>query len=121
MTVPATLHAGGFAGIRGRVSFYRRFGRPTNLEAGDRLSLDFNEVNGRGEVWLNGDKLGPLQVAGSFDVTGMLNERNQMEVILECASDLCGIIGAVSLVIESLTLPPAPASRSSPSSEASSG
>jgi hypothetical protein len=121
MTLPATIQAGGFAGVRGRVSFYRRFGRPTNLEAGDRLSLDFNEVRGVAEVRLNGDVLGPLHVAGSFDVTGMLNERNQVEVILECANDECGIVGDVTLVIETLTPPPAPTSQSSPSNESSSG
>jgi hypothetical protein len=120
MTIPATLRAGGFVGASGRVSFYRRFGRPTNLEAGDRLSLDFNEVCGAAEVWLNGEVLGPLQLAGSFDVTGRLNERNQLEVIVECNSDECGIVGDVTLVIEALTPPPAPTSQSSPSNESSS-
>ena len=100
MTVPAMLGAAGFAGVRGPVSFYRRFGRPTNLEAGDRLSLDFNEVRGAAEVWLNGRMLGTLNIAGSFDISGSLNHRNQLEVIVACARDECGIVGDVTLVIE---------------------
>ena len=101
MSVPGMLRAGGFVGVAGPVSFYRRFGRPTNLDAKDRLSLDFHEVIGAAEVWLNGHRLGQCNGAGVFDVTGTLMERNQLEVIVDCDDDACGIVGDVSLMIES--------------------
>jgi hypothetical protein len=60
MTVPGTLRAGGWPGYVGPVSFYRRFGRPSNLGTGDRVRLAFAGVKGRAEVLLNGERVGEV-------------------------------------------------------------
>ena len=99
MTMPGTLRDGGWTGFAGRVSFYRRFGRPSNLTDRDTVRLVFEGTVGPAEARLNEEKLGQLNGAGAFDVTGRLTERNSLEVILEAADDGCGLIGEVRLEI----------------------
>jgi hypothetical protein len=99
MTVPGTLVAGGWAGYSGTVSFYRRFGKPSNLGTADRVRLAFDRVTGAAEVSLNGEPLGPLSESGTFDVTDRLYERNALEVVVEATDDGCGIVGDVAVEI----------------------
>jgi hypothetical protein len=100
MTIPGTLRAGGWPGYTGAVSFYRRFGRPTNLETGDRLRLAFTGVTGQAQIKLNGDALGTVTGNGTIDVTHRLRERNELEVVVDAKNDRCGITSDVFLVIE---------------------
>lgn len=99
MTIPGTLRDGGWPGYVGPVSFYRRFGKPSNLGTDDRVRLAFERVTGSAEVFLNGESLGPLDVAGTFDVAERLRERNEVEVRVQAAGDESGIVGAVALEI----------------------
>src|SRR5262249_19649058 len=69
MTVPGTLRNGGWAGFAGRVSFYRRFGRPSNLSPGETVRLVFEHVVGPTGVRLNEEVLARLTGSGSYDVT----------------------------------------------------
>ena len=100
MTVPGALRDADWAGYVGPVSFYRRFGRPTNLETGDRVRLAFECVTGPAEVYVNGERVGELAEAGSFDVTDRLRERNRLEVVVMATNDECGIVGEVTLEID---------------------
>jgi hypothetical protein len=99
MTIPGTLRDGGWAGFAGRVSFYRRFGRPSNLGPKESVWLVFERVVGRAEIRLNDEDLGPVDGAGSFEVTGRLAARNSLEVIVEATDDGCGIADEVVLEI----------------------
>jgi Glycosyl hydrolase 2 galactose-binding domain-like len=99
MTVPGTLRAGGWPGYVGPVSFYRRFGRPSNLGTGDRVRLAFAGVTGRAEVLLNGERVGEVAGAGVVDVTDRLRERNELEVVVAAADEGCGIVGDVVIEI----------------------
>lgn len=99
MIVPGTLRDGGWPGYVGPVSFYRRFGRPTNLGTGDRVRLAFEGVTGAAEVYLNGERVGGLTGAGSFDVTEQLRERNELEVVVAATDDQGGIVGEVVIEI----------------------
>jgi hypothetical protein len=110
MTVPGTLRDGGWEGFAGRVSFYRRFGRPSNLTPAETVRLVFEGIVGPAEVRLNDENLGRIDGTASFDVTKCLAERNTLEVTLDAADDACGIVGEVVIEI----IPSAPASRSSP-------
>lgn len=100
MAVPGTLRAGGWPGYVGPVSFYRRFGKPSNLGTTDRVRLAFERVTGSAGVYLNGEPLGPLAGSGAFDVTGRLRERNELEVRTSAADDGCGIVGDVAIEID---------------------
>ena len=101
MTVPGTLKAGGWPGLTGRVSFYRRFGRPSNLSVGESVWLVFEQVAGPARALLNDEPLGELAGTGQFDVTGRLRPRNTLEVIVDATGDGCGIVGDVGLEIRS--------------------
>src|SRR5262245_56331052 len=83
MTIPGRLRDGGWAGFAGRVSFYRRFGLPSKLGAKETVWLVFGRVVGRAEVHLNDEDLGPVDGAGSFEVTRRLAARNILEVIVK--------------------------------------
>jgi hypothetical protein len=111
MNVPGTLHDAGWAGYIGMVSFYRRFGRPSNLGTGDRVRLAFEGVTGTAEVCLNEEPIGVLAGSGSFDVSGRLRERNMLALVMAAIGDECGIVRDVVLEIEAID--PAPATRSS--------
>ena len=101
MTVPGTLRDVGWAEYFGMVSFYRRFGRPSNLGTGDRVRLAFHGVTGFAEVLLNDERLGDLAGSGSFDVTGRLRERNMLQVVTMATDEEdCGIVGEVVVEIE---------------------
>jgi beta-galactosidase/beta-glucuronidase len=97
MTVPGTLRDGGWPEYVGPVSFYRRFGKPSNLGTGDRVRLAFTGVTGSAEVFLNGEPLGPP--TGAFDVTDRLRGRNELRVLVQAADDGCGITGDVAIEI----------------------
>jgi hypothetical protein len=99
MTLPGTLRDGGWAGFTGRVSFYRRFGRPSNLGPKETVWLVFENVVGRAAVRLNDEDLGPVNGTGSFEVTDRLAARNSLEVIVDATDDRCGIAGQVVLEI----------------------
>lgn len=99
MIVPGTLRDGGWPGYVGPVSFYRRFGKPSNLGTTDRVRLAFERVTGRAEVYLNGEPIGDLAGSGSFDVTGRLRERNILAIEMTAMDDECGIVGDVVLEI----------------------
>jgi hypothetical protein len=103
MTVPGTLRDGGWTGFAGRVSFYRRFGRPSNLAPTEMVRLVFERIVGPAEVRLNDDALGLLAERGSFEITKRLAKRNTLEVIVDAADDGCGIVGDVTLEISELT------------------
>ena len=100
MTIPGTLREGGWSGFVGPVSFYRRFGKPSNLGTGDRVRLAFERVTGAAEVWINGEFVGRVDGASGFDVTDRLRARNKLEVIVTAAGDECGIVGDVMVEIE---------------------
>jgi hypothetical protein len=102
MTVPGTLRDGGWPEFTGRVSFYRRFGRPSNLNDRESVWLVFENVIGPAEVHLNEERLGRLERgAASFRVTERLGARNALEVVVDATDDGCGIVGDVRLEIRS--------------------
>lgn len=84
-------------GFRGTVRYARRFGKPTNLEAHERVWLVVTDVAGSAAIFLNGEKLpAPL-----FDVTDRLRERNllQIDVTQNDLEQLAGLVGEVRLEI----------------------
>jgi beta-galactosidase/beta-glucuronidase len=79
-----------FGPVAGNVRFRRPFGKPTNLETSERVSLCFDGVGGTGVVRLNDQILGTLdgnQTSARFDLTGLLESRNVLLVDLCFAPD----------------------------------
>jgi hypothetical protein len=79
--------------FRGRVAYLRRFGRPTGLDAADRVELVITRVDAWGSVRLNGRELGEIPVGGQVwrcDITLHMAPRNELVVEVE----LPGLAGA---------------------------
>jgi hypothetical protein len=90
----------GLAGLAGRVRWRRRFGYPGQIDDFERVWLTFSGVEGSAEISLNHQYLGSV-TQGSFEVdaTRWLRDRNQLEVLMEAASDAAGLTGEVALEI----------------------
>jgi hypothetical protein len=86
VNVPADWAADLGLNFFGQVLYTRHFGRPTGLEAEDRVILVFERVDAFGTVALNGLPLGIVPVGGAaadFDVTADLKPRNQLAILVE--------------------------------------
>ena len=101
MSIPCTWRAGGWPGFAGVAIHARRFGKPRQADAVERVWLIVDTITGTGKVRLNGQDLGPIEegVPFAFDVTDRLALRNLLEVEIEAPNDLGGITGEVSLEI----------------------
>src|SRR5205807_10622724 len=99
-TTPARWAEGGLGDFAGRVRFRRRFGWPARLEAHERVWLTFAGAEAVAEVWLNGHFLGRHAGPGAFafDVTGLLQVRNDLTVEVE-APGTGGLWGEVALEV----------------------
>ncbi len=74
-----------FADRAGTVRFLRRFHCPTNLESHERVFIVFDGIRGSGQVGLNGDILGAIDLdtpQAEFDVTSQLKPANELTVEL---------------------------------------
>src|SRR5262249_18475999 len=102
VTMPARWGESGLRGFAGRVRFRRSFGYPGRIDAEERVWLTFAGVEGVAEVRLNGHDLGQRDGAlgpFEFEVTPLLQVRNELEVDVEAASDSGGLWGDVALEI----------------------
>ena len=75
-------------GFRGTLRWLRKFGCPTNIDAGERVWLVVSE-NIFGEVRLNGELLGELRGGSAVesDVTSALKPRNQLVVEVQAGGE----------------------------------
>lgn len=94
--------------FRGRVLFRRKFHRPTNLEPGEIVWLEFAGVGGTGAVRVNGHSVGTLKNGippQRLDVTSVLVGNDELSVELEFTSrdpqTVGGLYGSVTLEIAS--------------------
>ena len=94
--------------FRGRVRYQRRFGRPTGREPQETVWLVFEGAHRVASISLNGRLLGKVHgrdMPERFDVTALLNERNEMTVDVELPlvdppeKQPGGLTGEVSLEI----------------------
>jgi hypothetical protein len=101
MALPARWHEGGLPGFTGRVRFRRRFGYPGQIDSHERVWLTFAGVSDRADVWLNERALGQLtsEAPGSFEVTPLLQERNELVVEVEGQAESGGLWGEVALEV----------------------
>ncbi len=101
MTLPCRWHEGGLTGFIGRVRFRRHFGAPRQMDPHEHLWLTFAGVDELAEVWLNSQFLGRHEgsEAFEFEVTRLLQTRNDLTVEVEAGSDHGGLWGEVALEV----------------------
>ncbi len=100
--MPARWGEGGLRGFAGRVLFRRRFGYPGRIDPEERVWLTFAGLEGRAEVRLNGQILGQRDGAlgpFEFEVTSLLQVRNELQAEVEAPGDSGGLWGDVALEI----------------------
>lgn len=102
MTMPCRWGDGGLGDFAGRVRFRRRFGVPRQLDPHEVVWLTFAGADTIALVTLNGQLLGRHEQAAEpfeFDVTGLLQERNELVVEVEAPSGNDGLWGEVALEV----------------------
>jgi beta-galactosidase/beta-glucuronidase len=101
MSMPCRWSEGGLVEFAGRVRFRRRFGYPGRIDADERVWLTFGGADERAEVWLNGRPLGQHEGAGAFEfeVTSLLQRRNELVVEVESLTTAGGLWGEVALEV----------------------
>jgi hypothetical protein len=101
MTLPCRWGDNGLKSFSGRVRFRRRFGEPRQIDAHERVWLTFSGAENLAEVGLNGVRLGRHEGHGPFEyeITSLLDERNELVVEVEAIDDTGGLWGEVALEI----------------------
>src|SRR5439155_7363836 len=88
----------------GQVRFLRRFGIPRRIDPHERVWLTFAGVEGSADVSVNGRFLGRQSKSGEpfeFEITPLLQERNQLLVEVESITADGGLWGEVALEVRS--------------------
>ncbi len=85
--------------VEGGKRHARKFGRPRTLEVNERVWLVCEQVPGAAEVRVNGVVVAQLNASAAlaFDITPMLQPRNEVVIVAASAEPL----GAVTLEIRS--------------------
>jgi hypothetical protein len=100
--MPCRFRDCGLDAFTGRVRFLRRFGYPGRIDAHERVWLTFAGVEGTADISLNGTPLGRREGSAGqfgFEVTPLLQERNQLQVDIEAAGGDGGLWGEVALEV----------------------
>jgi hypothetical protein len=100
VTLPARLDECGLGDCR-RVRFRRRFGRPRQIDAHERIWLIGEGLPGRAELRVNGQPLGTVADGEPFalPLANLLGERNELVIDLDAADPLGGPWGDVALEV----------------------
>lgn len=102
MTMPCLWNEGGLQDFAGKVRFRRRFGYPGRIDEGERVWLHFAAVIGNVVVSLNGEMLGKFGTENcpeEYDVTSLLQPRNELVVEVESRKTNAGLCGEVAMLI----------------------
>jgi len=102
MSVPCRWNEGGLGDFAGRARYSRHFGIPRQIDAHERIWLTFAGADARADVWLNGRLLGQEEGAAApfeFEVTTLLQARNELTVEVEAPAGNGGLYGEVALEI----------------------
>jgi hypothetical protein len=99
--LPCRLAEAGLPDFAGRVRFRRRFGYPGRIDTYERVWLTFAGLSGVAEVGLNGTFLGRQEGPGpfEFEVTRLLQSRNELTVELDAPGGDGGLWGEVALEV----------------------
>lgn len=82
----------------GRARYRRRFGYPGRIDEFERVWLTFERIADRGEVTLNGTRVGVCEGRDEFEVTSLLRPRNELIVEAEGGAG-GGLVGEVALEV----------------------
>lgn len=93
MNLPCAWTSAGLENFRGRVRFLRRFHKPRQIDANERVWLAFSGADYFTTAWLNGALLGRHEGMFdpfAFDITRHLAVRNELIVETDSPAITCG-------------------------------
>jgi hypothetical protein len=92
----------------GTLVYRRRFQRPTNLDAWERVTLEIDRAIYSGTVALNGAELGKLQAGEYFtaDVTPLLKSQNELSVEVDPKTRLAAVPATQTIYVIDPDEPP---------------
>src|SRR5687767_3486483 len=101
VTIPCGWDAAGLAEFRGRARFTRKFGYPGKADRDvEHFWLTCADANGCCEIHLNHQLLSAESCASfAFDVTSIIQDRNQLEVLIDGGGARPGLWSEVALEI----------------------
>jgi hypothetical protein len=100
MRLPCRWRDGGLENFAGTVRFRRRFGYPGKIDDYERVWLTFAGFEGQADLSLNGHALGRYTARPvELDVTSLLAKRNQVDVVIESATEEGGLWDEVALEV----------------------
>jgi hypothetical protein len=102
MTMPCRWSEGGLGDFAGRVRFRRHFGYPGRIDAHERVWLTLARIEGVADITLNEHKLGRLDGGSGpfeFDVTALLQPRNDLVIEVDSLTGDGGLPGEVALEV----------------------
>lgn len=102
MVLPGRWGERGLGDFAGHVRFRRRFGYPGQIDSYERVWLTFAGVEGTADVRLNGQALGRREGTEGpfeFDVTDLLQRRNELVVEVEAIGGAGGLWGETALEV----------------------
>jgi hypothetical protein len=105
VTVPGHWQTGGLAGFTGRVRYRRPFGYPGRIDDNERVWITLEKVHGSSEISLNSRLLateGHSFDYKEFEVTSLLQVRNELIVEVEDLEGTGGLIGEVAMEVRRL-------------------
>ena len=96
------------AAAPGKIAYRRRFNRPTGLEADEIVTAEVDRIVFRGEISLNGKRLGELEPGEFFsaDITALLKDTNELVAEIDPQSRCDGPPVSHSIYIVDETVPP---------------
>jgi hypothetical protein len=100
--MPCRWRGGGLGDFSGRVRFRRHFGWLANLAPHERVWLTFGGIDGSAEVCLDGHLLGKHRdptAPFEFEVTSLLQPRNELTVEVEAPGGSGGLWGEIALEV----------------------
>ena len=99
-TVPASWSDALGDDFRGEACYVRHFNRPTGLESNTPVHLVIGSVRSRGDVYLNGQRLGECdENERRLGVAQLLEQRNTLAVVVSSDEFEGGIVGEVRIEI----------------------
>lgn len=97
--MPARFGDCGWAQCR-RARFYRKFGRPRQLDSWERVWLIGEGVEGAAEFWINGHSVGRQENgAFAFPVTEAIDQRNELIAEVAVQNPTGGLWGEICLEV----------------------
>ena len=98
--MPCRWFDAGLENFHGSARFTRRFGYPGRVDDSEHVWLTCDGCTGCTEVRLNGQLLTRESCSSfGFDVTSILSQRNQLEVLIQGDMDGAGVWGEVAMEI----------------------